>query len=440
MRNIRLSATTAICTSMLSFFSLDTSLADIFGSGTNTFEIEFVSIGSPGNAADTTGTPDFAGGVGYIFKIGKYEISEDMIAKANAAGGLGITFSNRGENKPTTNITWNEAAQFVNWLNTSQSFQAAYHFDSNGDLQLWNSGEAWQLDGENLYRHKDARYWLPSMNEWYKAAYYDPTTNSYFDFPTGSNTAPTPVANGTMMDTAVYRNQAGPADITLAGGLSPFGTMAQGGNVTEWQETSHNLVNDNGLSARGFRGASWINFSGDLASTGWPNSGLNPSSESNFFGFRVASFAAPSCDFDGDAFCQIEDIDELMKQIVGMQHNPSFDMTGDGLVNLDDRDEWLAQAGALNLPSGNPYLVGDFDLSGTVDGFDFLIWNSNKFTNGANWSLGETDGTGVIDGLDFLNWNSNKFQSSGTQPVPAPGCGVLVWGLVGCLLRRNWRR
>ena len=37
---------------------------------------------------------------------------------------------------------------------------------------------------------------------------------------------------------------AGPADITLAGGLSPYGTMGQGGNVYEWMETEDDLANN----------------------------------------------------------------------------------------------------------------------------------------------------------------------------------------------------
>ena len=34
--------------------------ADTFGSGANMFEIEFVTIGNPGNADDTTGDPNSA--------------------------------------------------------------------------------------------------------------------------------------------------------------------------------------------------------------------------------------------------------------------------------------------------------------------------------------------------------------------------------------------
>jgi hypothetical protein len=40
--------------------------ADTFGSGANTFDIEFVTIGNPGSAADTTGNPNPAGSVLYI--------------------------------------------------------------------------------------------------------------------------------------------------------------------------------------------------------------------------------------------------------------------------------------------------------------------------------------------------------------------------------------
>ena len=49
--------------------------ADTFGSGANTFNIDFVSIGNPGNAADPTGAPFPAGKVDYAYRMGTYEIS-----------------------------------------------------------------------------------------------------------------------------------------------------------------------------------------------------------------------------------------------------------------------------------------------------------------------------------------------------------------------------
>ena len=67
--------------------------ADTFSSGGNTFDIKFVTIGNLGNAADRTGDPNPAGKVDYVYRMGKFEISEDMIDKANAEGSLGITES-----------------------------------------------------------------------------------------------------------------------------------------------------------------------------------------------------------------------------------------------------------------------------------------------------------------------------------------------------------
>ena len=270
----------------------------LFGSGAgNTFDMEFVTIGNPNNAADTTGYPSPAGSVGYEYGIGKFEVSEDMIEKYNAnfgtANNLVITKDNRGSAKPATSVSWNEAARFVNWLNTSTGNQAAYKFTSTGvndDIALWVSGDA-GYDASNPYRNSLAKYMLPSYNEWYKAAYYNPTNSSYYDYATGSDTAPTKVASGTTAGTAVYGQTyaQGPADVTHAGGLSPYGVMGLGGNVYEWEESSYDLLNSSVSSSRGFRGGGWINVSGNLLSSA--RGSLNPSYVA-LLGFRVASLSS----------------------------------------------------------------------------------------------------------------------------------------------------
>ncbi len=87
--------------------------ADTFGSGANSFDIDFVTIRNLGNPADTTGFPRIPRSVLYTYRIGKHEISEQMIAKAIALGGLGIAKDLRISNEPATSISWYEAAKFI---------------------------------------------------------------------------------------------------------------------------------------------------------------------------------------------------------------------------------------------------------------------------------------------------------------------------------------
>ena len=266
--------------------------ADTFGSGTNIFTIDFVSIGNAGNAADTTGY----GAVPYEYRMGTYEISQDIIDKATASGMANVTAGLWAGNQPASLISWYEAAAFVNWLNTSTGKTAAYDLTFSGgawSMNLWSSGQAWQLGGENLYRNKDAYYFLPSEDEWYKAAYYNPAGTNYFLYPTGSNTAPTPVASGTNAGTAVYLGAtSSPAIVNSAGGLSPYGTMAQGGNVWDWLETADDGINNSPSEDRALRGGGWGGNAAVLRSD--DRDWWAPSDEYSFIGFRVASVPEPS--------------------------------------------------------------------------------------------------------------------------------------------------
>lgn len=317
--------------------------ADTFGSDSNIFDIDFVTIGNPNNAPDASvdANPDLPGSVSYVYRIGKYEISEDMIYKAVAEGGLSIATSNRGPNKPATKLTWIESIRFVNWLNTSTGNQAAYKLSGN-TFGLWESEDP-GYDSTNPYRNSLAKYFLPSTDEWYKAAFYDPNAELYYTYATGSNTTPVPVEFGTDPNTAVYGQKlsiALPADIDNAGALSPYGTMAQSGNVFEYEETDFDLVNDSSNSPRGARGGAWAwaaTSPGFLSRT-FRNS-IVPGDQINVLGFRVASLALAG-DFDAD-----------------------------GVVDNDDLGIWTSAYGTS--------ADGDADADGDSDGNDFLIWQRN---------------------------------------------------------------
>lgn len=95
-------------------------------------------------------------------------------------------------------------------------------------------------------------------------------------------------------------------------------------------------------------------------------------------------------DFNGDMMIDCLDVDDLVAEIVDGTNGASFDLTGDGIVDGADLTEWLAQAGAANLMSGNSYLLGDANLDGNVNGQDFVVWNTNKFTSVSAWCSGST--------------------------------------------------
>jgi formylglycine-generating enzyme required for sulfatase activity len=282
-----------VLSSLVSFGSAAVTTSQDFGA----FTMDFATVGDAGNLADTnTNVNRFGrGSVANEYRLGVNEVSEGMISAYNADGANAlnlITQDSRGADKPATSVSWNEAARFVNWLNTSQGHQAAYRFTTTGgnaSITLWDIGSAGAgFDAGNQFRNSLAQYWIPSEDEWYKAAYYTGSGSTYTLYATDSDTSPTAVAGGTAADSAVYGQSfgQGPADIDNAGSLSHYGTMAQSGNVWEWGESALDGGNDSAGESRVLRGGSWSNSSTGVAASnrgfGGPTNNLN-------VGFRVAA-------------------------------------------------------------------------------------------------------------------------------------------------------
>lgn len=275
---------------------LSTVRADTFGTGEHQFTIDFVPIGNPGNAGDASSSG--LGAVSRPYRMGAYEVSSSMIDAYNAVSGgptLNLSEVQSGPNRPVVAITWNQAARFVNWLNTSKGYSAAYNFTTGGDndnVSHWIVSDP-GYDPSNPLRNANAFYFLPTEDEWYKAGYYDPAANGgaggYWDFATGSDAPPTPVPGGTASGTAVYGFQPTMADVTNAGGLSPHGTMGQNGNVHEWLENEVSNDANGNPGERRVRGGNWVEDAGYL--------NLPFSLAPNYYGdvgFRVASIPEPS--------------------------------------------------------------------------------------------------------------------------------------------------
>ena len=86
-------------------------------------------------------------------------------------------------------------------------------------------------------------------------------------------------------------------------------------------------------------------------------------------------------DFNDDGFWDCHDINALTTETAAGTNTAAFDLTNDGLVNGMDIDAWLVEGGLMNAGAtgGNPFLRGDADLNGAVDGADFIRWNMFKF-------------------------------------------------------------
>jgi formylglycine-generating enzyme required for sulfatase activity len=271
--------------------------------------IDWVLVGDPGNPADTPSTNCFAancGSVGYTYYISKYEVTNAQYAEfLNAKAGsdpLGLWSGNMGnltfggitrsgssgsytysaiagrEDMPVHYLSFYDALRFTNWLNNGQGSG-----DTETGAYTLLGGLATPLNGLTVTRNALATTFLPSENEWYKAAYYSPG-GVYFDYPAGTNTQTTCAAPGATPNTANCGNAVGflTSVGSYTGSASPYGTFDQGGNALEWNEQ---IILSN--SYRGLRGGKWDDVPSSLRAAG--RSSLDPTVEGYGRSFRVAS-------------------------------------------------------------------------------------------------------------------------------------------------------
>ena len=268
--------------------------------------IDWVTVGAPGNAADTTGF----GSVAETYRISKTEVTNAQYAEflnakaasdslglyntnmdANSRGGItrsgsagSYTYSAKAgrENKPVNFVSFFDSLRFSNWLGNGQGGG-----DTETGAYTLLGGTATPSNRFTVTRNAGANIFLTSEDEWYKAAYYDALSASFFDFPAGTDTQTVCAGPGAAANTANCGSVVG--DLTdvgsYTGSASPNGTFDQGGNVWEWNEATISG------SSRGLRGGAFIGFPFDLAASF--RSVNNASLESVGVGFRVASIPEP---------------------------------------------------------------------------------------------------------------------------------------------------
>lgn len=252
-------------------------------------EIDFVTIGDVGNAADDTGY----GSINYNYFIGKYEITNAQWNQFTAVAGNPTGNNVSGVNpydqssvytdaqQPTNNVSWYEIAQFCNYLTSGNKSQGVYRF-SNGDFT--------GIDRDSAISTFGTIYVIPTEDEWYKAAYY--TGNGYSLYAYGTDTSPA---------AGIDTNYEGPSNgqpwDVGTGTIEQNGTFDMMGNLIEWNET---LIVPTTIS-RGVRGGAFWSGNNTLISSYRAGNG-NAYYEFYDVGFRIAfipRLSPPSANANG---------------------------------------------------------------------------------------------------------------------------------------------
>lgn len=279
--------------------------ADVFNLGPGLTNLETVPVGDPGNSPDTRYASPGYGSVGYNYRIGKFEVTAaqyceflnhaartdpyelyvaDMrtsldgckIQQSGVSGNYSYSVPADYADAPVNWVSFWDACRFANWLHNGQG-------EGDTETGAYTLNGYTGQDGRAVSRNPGAKWFIPSEDEWYKAAHYKngAPNAGYWDYPTQSDSIDISMAN-----------YAGSVGATTWVGSYPhpsgYGTFDQGGNVWEWNEAVR-VTGD--VVQRGRRG-DWFGGGSDLHAA--CRSDKQPTEQSAAVGFRIASIPEPS--------------------------------------------------------------------------------------------------------------------------------------------------
>jgi formylglycine-generating enzyme required for sulfatase activity len=219
------------------------------------------------------------------------------IVRMGSAGSFQYAVKPGMGNKPVTFVSFQDAMRFTNWLSNGQGTGStetgAYTFPG--------------ADPALITRNADAKWFLPSVDEWYKAAYYQPAAaggdaDSYWLYPMRSNETPT---EATVSDLSYNISNPGPnvanynlnvGNFTSVGSAGPlsasyYGTFDQGGNASEITDSIFPIST---VPAPRITRGGTFRYSASYLSATSPPSAIYSGNEDYYVGFRVATIPEPS--------------------------------------------------------------------------------------------------------------------------------------------------
>ena len=275
--------------------------------------MDWVTIGNPGNSADS----NTFGAVDYIYQVSTYEVTTTQyveflnsvaksdpnglyntnmnssfwfkgITRSGTSGSYSYSVNSGWGNKPIGYVSVSDAFRFVNWLTNGQKTTSQMY-------NVTEIGTYTMSEGSTLVRSDGATVFLPSIDEWYKAGYFDPTLNSgagaYWDYATGNNIQPDNNAPASDSGNSVnYRLNKGYAvgspyystDVkSYQDSASPYGTFDQNGNIYEFSDSFYG-------SLRWILGGRWSDTTDYNMSSSNLGTNVGMTVESEATGFRVA--------------------------------------------------------------------------------------------------------------------------------------------------------
>jgi formylglycine-generating enzyme required for sulfatase activity len=241
---------------------------------------DWVTIGAPGNrpasqqeAPDlfppNVPTPIITGAVPYNYRITRTEVTAGQwldflnaywpyatfatndliltgfyIRAANTTPGQnpGYHLLPGGANKPMQ-TSWQMVARYTNWLSNGRGTTAAAFASGAYDTSTFtqNADHSWN---DQLTHTAGAHYWIPTLDEWTKAMYYDPSGNGpgqdrYFRYPISSDSPPVPGWPWEGGQTSAGLDLWSGPDLDVGSYpwvTSPWGLLDGSGSVSEWTE------------------------------------------------------------------------------------------------------------------------------------------------------------------------------------------------------------
>jgi formylglycine-generating enzyme required for sulfatase activity len=426
--------------------------------GINTEDSNFVTVNDPNNLDDPTSifvmndtfSVTTLGSVDHIYKISKTELTVAEWAKFlnyiynTSVGDVcdGLTRYGDGDttfpyiymiqdgsgNKPVTNITLKSIFRYCNMRSGATSINID-GINNSETLPYFISSTITSITGIKQNAINPSGYFVPTIDQWYKAAYYSPSINAgnggYFNYATKSDFLPARVTeingNGSYNPSATYNTDI--TDVRLERNSANWGNNAiwngQNGNLTtvgtNGKPSAYDIYDmcgnvwdwlDEIIVIYGFyAGGSWTSPSSTLSSA-YIITQTFPNVATNARGMRIATTNNPyNYNYN---FATIGDIDQINNDSSRPYGRVNYEYSlGKYAITNNEYVEFLNAIASINDQYTIYSSVMDTDLR---SGITRTTLPGGSFEYSAKTNMGDkpVNCINLYSAMRFCNWLHNE--------------------------------